>query len=164
MLAPLDTSVLAQVAVPISVPLLFLVGIVAGVVATLAMDRVMDRVDEGWTPPRVAAGVLTDTHPDESPERLSSVVHYVAGTLSGALFVWLLFAAGNVVGPGTLATVLAGVVMYPLMVGFFALVVLPRSAGLPRQRLRRIRRAWAIEAAVYLLVLVPLIGVVAVGL
>lgn len=156
--------VLAQAAVPISVPLLFVVGIVAGVVATLAMDRVMDRVDEGWTPPRVAGGVLTDTHPDQSPERLSSVVHYVAGTLSGALFVWLLLAAGSVVGPGTLAAVLAGVVMYPLMVGFFALVVLPRSTGLPRQRLSRIRRAWAIEAAVYLLVLVPLVGVAAVVL
>ncbi|QZY01091.1 hypothetical protein K6T25_11170 [Halobaculum rubrum] len=142
-----------------SVPLLFLVGLVAGVVATLAMDRVMDRIDEGWTPPRVAAGVLTDTHPDNSPERLASVVHYVAGTLSGALYVWLLLAVGSVLGSGPISLVAAAVLMYPPMVGFFALVVLPRSSGLPRQRLRRIRRAWAIEAAVYLLVLVPVVGV-----
>jgi hypothetical protein len=153
--------VILQAAVPISVPLLFLVGVVAGVVATLAMDRVMDRIDEGWTPPQVASGVLTDTHPDESPERLASVVHYVAGTLSGPLFVWLLLAVASVLGAGLLASVVAAAVMYPLMVGFFALVVLPRSAGITRQRLRRIRRAWAIEAVVYLLVLVPVVGVAA---
>jgi len=153
--------VILQAAVSASVPTLFLVGIVAGVVATLAMDRVMDRIDEGWTPPRVASGVLTDTHPDESPERLADVVHYVAGTLSGALFVWLLLAAATVLGAGAVATAVAGVVMYPLMVGFFALVVLPRSVGVARQRLRTIRRAWAIEAAVYLLVLVPVVGVAA---
>ncbi|SHH23494.1 hypothetical protein SAMN05443636_2122 [Halobaculum gomorrense] len=147
-----------QAAVPISVPLLFLVGVGGGVGATLAMDRVMDRVDEGWTPPRVASGVLTDTHPDESSPRLATVVHYVAGTLSGPLFVWLLLAVGAVLGLGVLATAVAGAVMYPLMVGFFALVVLPRSTGVARQRLRRIRRAWAIEAAVYLIVLVPLVG------
>jgi hypothetical protein len=47
------------------------------------------------------------------------------------------------------------------MVGFFALVVLPRSQGLSRQRLSAIRRAWSIEAAVYLLVLAPIVGGVA---
>lgn len=151
-------------AVPFSIPALFLVGVVGGVLATLAMDRAMDRLDEGWTPPGVAAGVLTDTHPDESPARLASVVHYVAGTLSGPLYVWLLLAVASVLGPGWLATAVAGVVIYPLMVGFFALVVLPRSVGLARQRLERTRRAWAVEAAVYLLVLVPVLGVAAAAL
>lgn len=155
---------LLQVAVPISVPLLFLVGAVAGVVATLAMDRVMDRIDEGWTPPRVASGVLTDTHPDKSPERLASVVHYVAGTLSGPLFVWLLLVVGSMLGSSPVSSVAAAALMYPLMVGFFALVVLPRSVGVARQRLRKIRRAWAIEAAVYLLVLVPVVGIAAAAL
>jgi hypothetical protein len=37
-------------------------------------------------------------------------------------------------------------------------VVLPRSRGLPRQRLSSIRRAWSVEAAVYLLVVAPLVG------
>ena len=151
-------------AVPISIPALFLVGVVGGVVATLAMDRAMNRLDEGWTPPSVASGVLTDTHPDESPARLASVVHYVAGMLSGPLYVWLLLAVGSVLGVGAAATVVAGVAMYPLMVGFFALVVLPRSVGLARQRLRATRRAWAVEAAVYLLVLVPVVGVAAAAL
>ncbi|MFC7137258.1 hypothetical protein [Halobaculum litoreum] len=146
---------------PLSIPLLFLVGVGGGVLATLAMDRAMDRLDEGWTPPSVASGVLTDTHPDESPDRLATAVHYVAGTLSGALYVWLLLAVASVLGPGAAATVVAGVAMYPLMVGFFALVVLPRSVGMARQRLRATRRAWAIEAAVYLLVLVPVVGVAA---
>ncbi|MFC7096382.1 hypothetical protein [Halobaculum marinum] len=153
------TPLLASV--PPSLPLLFLVGVVGGGLATLAMDRAMNRLDEGWTPPSVASGVLTDTHPDQAPERLASVVHYVAGLLSGALYVWLLLAVGSVLGTGVVATVVAGVLMYPLMVGFFALVVLPRSTGLPRQRLRATRRAWAVEAVVYLLVLVPVVGVAA---
>ena len=145
----------------VAVPLLFLVGVVAGVFATLAMDLVMGRIDEGETPPRIASGVLTDTHPDESPERLASVVHYVAGMLTGPLFVWILLAVGGLLGTGLLAAAVAGVLLYPLMVGFFALVVLPRSRGLSRQRLARIRRAWAIEAVAYLLVLVPVVAVAA---
>jgi len=43
------------------------------------------------------------------------------------------------------------------MVGFFALVVLPRSR-LPSARIADIRRDWAISAAAYLLVLVPLVA------
>lgn len=147
-----------QVAASGSVPALFLVGIAAGVVATLAMDIVMARLDEGGTPPKIASGVLTDTDPDRAPERLASAVHYVAGTLTGPLFVWLYLAASVVVGGGVAATVAAAVVCYPLMVGFFVVVVLPRSRGLARQRLSKIRRAWSVEAAVYLLVLAPLVG------
>ena len=147
-----------QVAASGSVPALFLVGIAAGVVATLAMDIVMARLDEGGTPPQIASGVLTDTDPDRAPERLASAVHYVAGTLTGPLFVWLYLAASVVVGGGVAATVAAAVVCYPLMVGFFVVVVLPRSRGLARQRLSKIRRAWSVEAAVYLLVLAPLVG------
>lgn len=147
-----------QVAASGSVPALFLVGIAAGVVATLAMDIVMARLDEGGTPPKIASGVLTDTDPDRAPERLASAVHYVAGTLTGPLFVWLYLAASVVVGGGVVATVAAAVVCYPLMVGFFVVVVLPRSRGLARQRLSKIRRAWSVEAAVYLLVLAPLVG------
>ncbi|UIO99160.1 hypothetical protein Hbl1158_11525 [Halobaculum sp. CBA1158] len=148
-----------QTSVPVTVTASILVGVVAGVIATLAMDLVMGRIDEGETPPRIASGVLTGVHPDDSPRRLASVVHYVAGGLTGPLFVWLVFAVGAVLGVGWLAVGVAGILLYPLMVGFFALVVLPRSRGLARQRLRRIRRAWAIEAVAYLLVLVPLVGV-----
>ena len=147
-----------QVAASGSVPALFLVGIAAGVVATLAMDVVMARLDEGGTPPQIASGVLTDTDPDRAPERLASAVHYVAGTLTGPLFVWLYLVAAGFLGGGALATVAAAAVCYPLMVGFFAVVVLPRSRGLARQRLSKIRRAWSVEAAVYLLVLAPLVG------
>ena len=147
-----------QVAASLSTPALFLVGIAAGVIATLGMDVVMARLDEGGTPPQIASGVLTDTHPDDAPGRLASVVHYVAGTLTGPLFVWLYLVATGVLGDGALAIAAAAVVCYPLMVGFFVLVVLPRSRGLARQRLSRIRRTWSIEAAVYLLVLAPLVG------
>lgn len=153
-----------QVSAPASVPGLFVVGIAAGVVATRAMDVVMTRIDEGETPPQVAGGVLTDSSPDDAPRRLASAVHYVAGTLTGPLFVWLYLAAAVVAGGGLLAVVAAAAVCYPLMVGFFALVVLPRSRGLARQRVAATRRAWSVEAAVYLAVLAPLVGGAAVVL
>ncbi len=147
-----------QVSTSLSVPLLFAVGIGAGIVATLAMDLVMARIEEGDTPPRIASGVLTGTQPDEAPAGVASAVHYVAGALTGPLFVWLYLVSAAVLGAGATAVVAAVVVCYPLMVGFFALVVLPRSRGLPRQRLSAIRRAWSVEAAVYLLVVAPVIG------
>lgn len=146
-----------QTVAPVRTPVLFVLGIVAGGIATLAMDVAMARVSAGRMPPRIASGVLTGSHPDGATQRLASVVHYVAGALTGALFVWLLLTAETVVGPGPLAGLVAALALYPLMVGFFAIVVLPRSTGLARQRLRSIRRAWAIEAAVYVAVLVPLV-------
>ncbi|RLM89691.1 hypothetical protein D3D02_07420 [Halobellus sp. Atlit-38R] len=153
-----------QLSTPLSVPLLFLIGIAAGGVATLAMDVVMARLDEGKTPPEIASGVLTDSHPDRAPDRLASAVHYIAGTLTGPLFVWLYLAAAGIFGGGVVAVVVAAAVCYPLMIGFFALVVLPRSRGLSRQRLSAIRRAWSIEAAVYLIVLAPVVGAAAIAL
>jgi len=142
----------------LAVPLLFVVGVVAAVVATLVMDQVMPRLPEGGTPPFVAAGVLTERHPDDAPDRLASVVHYVAGWLTGPLFVWLLLATQGVLGTtGRLVTVVAAVVLYVLMVGFFAVVVLPRSR-VEDGRVGAIRRDWAIDAAAYVVVLVPLVA------
>ena len=152
-----STMPVLQLSAPLSIPALFVVGVGAGVLATLAMDLVMRRLEEGETPPRIASGVLTDTEPDRSPEGVASAVHYVAGALTGPLFVWLYLVAAAVVGAGTTGVVAATLACYPLMVGFFTFVVLPRSRGLSRQRLSLIRRAWAVEAAVYLLVIAPLI-------
>ncbi|WP_336338520.1 hypothetical protein [Haloarcula brevis] len=143
----------------LTVSLRFVIGVAAGVAATLAMDLVMARLTEGETPPLVAAGVLTDSAPQHAPERLASVVHYVAGWLTGPLFVWVLLTSeGLLGGQSLLATGLAAAVLYALMVGFFVFVVLPRSR-LPSVRLAAIRRDWAISAAAYLLVLVPLVAV-----
>jgi hypothetical protein len=150
---------LLVVAVSSLVPVLILASIAAGVLATLAMDAVMPRIAEGEMPPRIASGVLTGQAPDHAPRRLANVVHYVAGSLTGPLFLWLSLVAGLFVGPGLLAVVLATVVCYPLMVGFFLLVPLPRAEGLARQRVKGIGQAWAVEAAVYLLVLAPTIAV-----
>lgn len=133
-------------------------GVLAGVLATFAMDVAMARLPEGATPPTVASGVLTGTHPDGAPGRLASVVHYVAGWLTGPLFVWLLYAAEVAVGVGLLATLGATTVLFALMVGFFVVVVLPR-VDLPAQRLRQVRRDWALSAAAYLVVLVPVVAV-----
>jgi hypothetical protein len=140
-----------------SIPLRFLLGVAAGVLATLCMDAVMARLPEGEASPFVASGVLTDTPPRNAPGRLAAVVHYIAGGLTGPLFVWLLFAVEALSGgPSLLATLLATAVIYVLMVGFFAVVVLPRSLA-PSSRVGRIRRDWALSAAAYLLVLVPVV-------
>ena len=141
------------------VSLRFVVGLLAAAVAVLAMDGVMTRLPEGETSPRVAAGVLTRTVPRDAPGRLASVVHYLAGGLTGPLFVWLLFAVEAAVGGRSpLATALATLALYALMVGFFAVVVLPRSRVAP-DRVDRIRRDWALAAAGYVAVLAPAVTV-----
>jgi len=135
-------------------------GPVVGLVATLAMDPVMARRPEGTTAPKVAASVLTDTPVDDAPERLATWVHYVAGAGSGLLFVGLVAATGRLLGTGPLiAVAVAGVAQFALMVGFFALVPLPRASGLPRQRLGPIRRDWAVSAAAYVLVAALIVAV-----
>ncbi|MFB6228981.1 MAG: hypothetical protein ABEH88_10560 [Halobacteriales archaeon] len=141
-----------------AIPLRFLLGVVAGVLATLFMDIVMARLPEGDAPPFVASGVLTATPPRSAPGRLAGTVHYLAGWLTGPLFVWLLFATEAIAGgPSILTTLLAAAVLYLLMVGFFVAVVLPRSRA-PPSRVDLIRRDWALSAAAYLLVLVPLVA------
>ncbi|TKX59571.1 hypothetical protein EXE43_02440 [Halorubrum sp. SS5] len=135
-------------------------GPVVGLAATLAMDPVMARLPEGTTAPKVAASVLTDTPVDDAPERLATWVHYVAGAGSGLLFVGLVSAVQAALGVGVgVALPVAGVAQFALMVGFFALVPLPRASGLPRQRLGPIRRDWAASAAAYVLVAAVAVGV-----
>lgn len=142
----------------LAVSLRFGVGVVAGVVATLAMDVVMARLPEGTTSPAIASGVLTDRPPGDAPARLASVVHYVAGFLTGPLFVWLLLTSEGVLGAQSPVAVLAATaVLYVLMVGFFAVVVLPRSR-VASDRVGPIRRDWALSAAAYLAVLVPVVA------
>lgn len=137
-------------------------GPIVGLLATLAMGPVMARLPEGTTAPKVAAGVLTDTAVDHAPDRLATWAHYVAGGGSGLLFVGLVAAVESLVGTGIAATVMiAGVAMIALMVGFFALVPLPRARGLPRQRLAQIRRDWAVSAATYVIVAALLVAVAA---
>jgi hypothetical protein len=141
----------------LAVPLRFVVGLGAGIVATLMMDLVMPRLPEGSTPPSIASGVLTTASPSAAPKRLATVVHYIAGILTGPLFVWLLFATEGVLGDRSLVAVgVAAVVLYVLMVGFFAVVVLPRSM-VANSRVGAIRRDWAIDALAYVLVLAPLV-------
>lgn len=144
---------------PFAVPLRFAAGIVAGVLATLAMDRVMVRLPEGTTPPSIASGVLTDRPPGDAPDRLATVVHYLAGSLTGPLFVWLSFVSeGALGGESVVAALVAAAVLYALMVGFFAVVVLPQSR-VSADRVGAIRRGWAVSAAVYLTVAVPVVVV-----
>lgn len=143
----------------LTVPLQFAFGVVAGLLATLAMDRAMASLPEGPTPPFVAAAVLTETTPRAAPERLAFVVHYLSGVLSGPLFVWLLLTSEGLLGTGVTTTLVAAAVLYVLMVGFFVLVPLPRVDLHPNRR-STIRRDWALSAAVYVAVLVPVLSVV----
>ncbi|MEF8813293.1 MAG: hypothetical protein V5A55_05690 [Halovenus sp.] len=134
----------------------FPVGLGAATVAILAMDLVMRQLPEGVTPPNVAAGVLTGTPPDRAPRRLSTVVHYLAGYGTGLLFVYFLLVAEWVLDGASLAGVVAtAAVLYVLMVAFFVLVPLPRARGVDGERRRAIARDWAVAAAAYLVVLVP---------
>lgn len=143
----------------LTVSLQFVLGVVAGAIATLAMDRVMAALPEGLTPPFVAAGVLTQSTPRAAPERLALFVHYFAGVLTGPLFVWILLTGEGVLGAGITTVLIAAVVLYLLMVGFFGVIVLPRVEIHPG-RTATILRDWAISAAVYLAVLVPVVAVV----
>ncbi len=141
---------------PLSTPLRIVLGVAAGVVATRGMDLVMARLPEGETPPRVASGVLSERTPEQAPARLAAVVHHAAGWLTGGLFVTLVLFAEALLGASSVAYAGAAVVLYGLMVGFFAVVVLPR-VGFGRERVRRVVRDWAVSAAAYLLVLVALV-------
>ena len=132
-------------------------GAILGLVATLAMDVVMGRLDEGEIIPRVAASVLTGVDPRDVTGRCANAVHYLAGAVSGVLFLallelgwWLLDIEVGALGLGGLLALLASsLVLYGWLVGFFAVVVLPRyEVGMARQRLRTVRRTWAVLAAV----------------
>jgi hypothetical protein len=134
----------------------FPIGLVAAVIAVFGMDQLMARLTEGTTPPSVAASVLTGRPVDTASPRLASVVHYLAGLGTGLLFVYARLVAEKLTG-GLSAVTLAGttIVLYVLMVGFFVLVPLPRATGLDASRRAQTKVAWAIAAAGYLLVLVP---------
>jgi len=132
-------------------------GTIVGLIATLAMDIVMNRLDEGETVPRVAASVLTGIDPRNVTERRSNIVHYLAGGASGVLFLALLDIAWWLldIGPGAfgirgvIALLASSLVLYGWLVGFFTFVVLPRyDGGMARQRLRTVRRTWAVLAGV----------------
>lgn len=158
-------AALAQSSPSLVVPARFLLGIAAAIVATLAMDAVMARINDGKMPLRVASGVLTETPPAHASRRLAAVVHYVAGGLTGAVYVWLLLVTEVTLGgPSPLGdvvrTLFTAAILYLLMVGFFVLVVLPRSRGLSDVRRRAVTRAWAVDAAVYVVVLVSLVALV----
>ncbi len=126
-------------------------GVVGGLLATLGMDRVTPALDEGFTPPRVAAGVLTDEHPDDASTRLAFTIHYVAGAGTGVVFVWLSRVLARV--PVDPTPLVAGGVLLVSMYGFFAWLVLPR-AGFQNPRRAVVAQAWAVSAVVYVTVVV----------
>lgn len=141
---------------PVPAVLRFPIGLIAAVGAVLVMDLVMARLPEGTTPPRVAAGVLTRTAVDDAPARLAAVAHYLAGLGTGLLFVYFSLVAEWLFGGASLLSVaVTTLLLYLLMVGFFVAVPLPRAPGVDASRAVVIARDWAIAAAAFLVVLVP---------
>lgn len=140
----------------LTVPLRFVVGVLAAAVAVVAMEPVLRRFPDGEFVPLVAAGVLTERRPPDAPERLADTIHYAAGLLGGGVYVWLtLLFEGLLGGPGLLPPLLAAVVLYAFLTGFFLLVVLPRSR-VTDLRVPRLQRAWPAAAGAYVLVLATL--------
>lgn len=142
----------------VPVVLRFPIALLAAVPALLVMDRVMASLPEGTSPPAVAAGVLTDTAIDDAPGRVAAVAHYLAGLGTGLLFVYLALLTETLLGGASVVSVALGALaLYALMVAFFLFVPLPRAPGVTDARRRVIGRDWAIAAAAYLAVLVPLV-------
>jgi len=134
----------------------FPLGLLAAGIAVLGMDQLMARTTEGTTPPYVAASVLTGRPVDDAPDRLATVVHYLAGLGTGLLFVYFSLVVERVAGGSAVVTVVGTTLaLYVLMVAFFLVVPLPRAVGVDGARRRATGRAWTIAAAGYLVVLVP---------
>ena len=136
----------------------FPIGLFAAGIAVLGMNLLMKRTTEGMTPPYVAASVLTGQPVDVAPSRLASVVHYLAGLGTGLLFIYFLLVAERLAGVLSAVIVTGTTVrLYILMVAFFVIIPLPRATGLDATRRSQTGVAWAIAAAGYLVVLVPVV-------
>lgn len=143
----------------LSLPGRVLLGGAAGLLATLVMDTVMRRLPEGTTPAYVAAGTLTGTPLSAAPHRLALAVHYGAGTGSGLLLVALALIVETVAGLEPIASfVVAAVVQLPVMIAFFSNVVVPTYGRVPDNRVRRLRRDWALSATAYVGALTGLVA------
>ena len=138
----------------------FPIGLVGAALALFVMNLVMARLPEGETAPNVAAGVLTDTPTDGAHPRLATAAHYFAGFGTGLLFVYGSILLESVLdGASLLSVALTTAALYVLMVAFFVAVPLPRALGVSDTRRPAIARDWAIAAAAYLGVLVPVVTV-----
>lgn len=157
----------------VSLPTALAVGLLAGLAATLVMDVPMRRLlNEGMTPPFVAAGAVTGRDTADAPRRVAMAIHYGSGLGAGVIYVTLVAVVSSLVSAGpsvasvpVLALVVAAVVQLPVMVAFFSYFVLPTFGTVARQRVAPIRRAWLRAAVVYVLavaVFVP-VGVSVLG-
>lgn len=153
---------------PPDLPVRLLVNAIAGLAATAVMNVPMNALPEGTAPPFIAASVLSSDPPFETNPQLANAAHYVAGIAAGVLFTLLAaaFEAGIGIGPNVtdvpftplplVPHLLAGLLTYAFLLGFFAYLVLPRFG--PGENHDRIRYDWTLSAAVYtgaLLVVVP---------
>ena len=136
----------------------YVLGAVAGLVAAVVSNVPMHRLPEGSTAPFVATGLLTGSEPTDVDPTLASGVHYAAGVLAGVFYTAVeygieavapsprLYIAGTRL-PLTVH-LLALLVTFAFLVGFFSYIVLPRFDAL-RDRYERIRRAWLVVATAY---------------
>ena len=138
----------------------YVLGAVAGLLAAIVSNVPMHRLPEGSTPPFVAAGVLTGSDPDSVDPTLASGLHYAAGILAGVFYTAVEYGIEGITPPpelyvgGTqlplLTHLLALLVTFVFLVGFFSYVVLPRFDSLSGSY-RQIRRDWLVTATAYVL-------------
>jgi hypothetical protein len=163
-LAPSVASLAA--AAPVGLPLAIAatlwvpVAMLGGFFAALVMDVPMRRLDEGETPPLVAAGVLYDEPPGALRSEQARSVHYTAGILAGVLYALvalvldaLLPAVATVADVPLVPHLLSGVVVGLFLYGFFTRFVLPRYGGGKRSVAATVRRSWALSVVVFVVAL-----------
>ncbi|MWG35098.1 hypothetical protein [Halomarina oriensis] len=152
----------SALAVPIAIsPTLWVpVAMLGGFFAALVMDLPMGRLDEGSTPPLVAAGVLYDEPPNSLRPEQARSVHYTAGILAGVLYALVALVLDAVVpAVVTVAEVplvshlLAGAFVGLFLYSFFARGVLPRYGGGKRAVAATVRRSWAVSVGVFVVAL-----------
>jgi len=124
------------------------VGAAVGLLGAVVMDVPMAALPEGFTPAFVAAGKLTGTDPDAVPDRTAYAVHHAAGVLAGVPFGLGVAVGEPLVGATWPAGLLAAFGVLCFLLGFFLLVVLPRTA-FDAGRERAVARAWVLSAFVY---------------
>ncbi|MFD1514789.1 hypothetical protein [Halomarina rubra] len=157
---------LAPVALVIEPVLWVPVAMLGGFFAALVMDVPMSRLEEGTTPPLVAASVLYGQPPTRLDAAQARSVHYIAGIFAGVLYAVVALVLDAVLPAGALVAdvpvlphVLSGLVTGGFLYAFFAFVVLPRYGGGKRTVGATVRRSWALSVAVFvaaLLLFVPL--------
>lgn len=136
-----------DMASPLTVVWPLVAGLLAGLVGAIVMNLPMGILPEGYTPPRVAGGLLRGRDPDNIGLGLAAAIHHVAGVGIGGAFAIVELGLESLM-PGLVALPVAAIIAAGAVYDFFSAIVLPR-AGLPSERAFAVRRQFGVSTAVY---------------